>query len=60
MVNLFRCVKMDLKRRGTLTGWLRWCPTESARVPMASYRMSRFLCWYFPNAKTNVSRMKLR
>ena len=27
---------------------------------MASYRMSRFLCWYFPKANTNVSRMKLR
>ena len=23
----------------------RWCPTESASVPMASYRMRRFLCY---------------
>ena len=27
-----------------LTGLFRWCPTESARVPMASYKISKFLC----------------
>ena len=30
-------------RRSTRLGWLSSAPTLSARVPMASYRMSRFL-----------------
>ena len=25
---------------------LRWCPTLSAKVPIASYNISKFLCWY--------------
>lgn len=29
-----------------VTGWLRWWPTESASVPIASYSISRFLCWF--------------
>ncbi len=33
----------------TLTGLFKWCPTESARVPIASYRISKFLCWKLTN-----------
>ena len=42
------------------SGLLRWCPTESANVPMASYSIKRFLCWYFPKAKTRVLSMNPR
>ena len=31
--------------------------TESARVPMASYRISKFLCWYLEKANTRFRRM---
>lgn len=33
---------------------LRPSPTESASVPIASYRISRFFCWYLLNAKTRL------
>lgn len=40
------------------SGLLRWCPTESASVPIASYNMSKFLCWYLLKAYTRVCKMK--
>ncbi len=37
-------VRQKLKIQKILTGLLRWLPTESANVPIASYNINRFLC----------------
>lgn len=37
-------LKLRLLKCIIFTCLLRWCPTESARVPIASYNISKFLC----------------
>ena len=39
------------------TSLFKWFPTESASVPIASYRMSKFLAWYCLKAIIRTCRM---